>query len=249
MIFQINRRQRLNGNNMDQLSKSFLIVANGEFLPKKQLLLLSQDKVIVALDHASERLLKINIVPDIIVGDFDSIHDKKRFKIDTITNRNMDAIFKVHLNDKIIQMIYRPKQDETDFFKAIRYIDILGSRSIHIACVLTKNRLDHLINNLRALRAFYQKSRPLYLYTSEEVACYLKNETLEISGQIGSICGIFGFPKGSFSSTGLKYNGDHFPLTFGFSESVANEFASEKVTIAIEGEALFIKAISKNSLP
>jgi len=231
---------------MDQVSKSFLIVANGEFLPVKQLLRLSKDKRIVALDHACERLLEINIVPDIIIGDFDSIRDKKRFKVNSLEEK--DSIFEVRINNKAIQMVYCPDQNETDLFKAIRYIDTSGFKNIHIACAVSKERLDHLINNLRALRVFYQKKRPIYFYTNKEIARYVKDEMLAISGQIGSICGILGFPNGSFSSKGLKYDGNHFPLTFGFSESVANQLASEKAIITIKGEALFIQTIEKSGL-
>ena len=96
------------------------------------------------------------------------------------------------------------------------------------------------------MRVFYQQKRPIYFHTLTEVVRYLKDETLQVSGQIGDICGIFGFPSGSFSSKGLKYDGHHFPLTFGFSESVANEFAADTAILSINGEALFIKTQGKS---
>jgi thiamine pyrophosphokinase len=229
---------------MAEVSKSFLIVADGEFLSTEQLLALARGKVIVALDHAGERLLDLNILPDIILGDFDSIREKERFGIDQLTG-NDNAQYQVKINGKSIQLVYRPDQDETDFFKAIRYIDMLDPADIYMACALSRNRLDHLINNLRSLRVFYQKKRPIYFYTKTQIARYIKDETIIATNQIGAICGIFGFPKAHFSSEGLKYNGNHFPLSFGFSESVANEFAAETAKITVMGEALFIQNLKK----
>ena len=224
----------------DKKKRSFLIVADGEFISTPTLVKRAQNKVVVALDRASERLLDIGILPDIVIGDFDSIQDKQRWGID-LTKLNTEQEFTAQISMKTVQMVYRPDQHETDFFKAIRYIDTLNPIDIHIVCALSSRRLDHLLNNIRALRVFYQKMRPIYFYTVVQKAFYVKNDTIHIDGKIGDTFGILGFPSACFSSKGLKYNGKKFPLTFGFSESVANQLVSQKAIIDIEGEALFIQ--------
>jgi len=205
----------------------YLIIANGNFLKKEMLQKLLQDKIILALDGAADRLKDLSILPNIILGDFDSIKNLSEWK-----------------QNQSIQIIHAPDQNKTDLFKAIEYIDQLEAKSIHLVCGLSSSRVDHMLNNLRALRVFYQKNRPIYFYTDEQKIFFAKDELIRFSGKVGDIVGIMSFPKAEFTSEGLKYNGQHFPLNFGFSESVANTFAENKAIIAIKGEALIIQTIN-----
>ena len=136
--------------------------------------------------------------------------------------------------------LYLETDDKTDLFKALDYIKPFEPASIHLACAYSSSRMDHTLNNLRALRVFYQKNCPIYFYTEHQKIFFAQNETLYLTGTIGDTVGIMSFPEAAFTSIGLTYNGHHFPLSFGFSESVANSFASTKAEIQIKGEALVI---------
>jgi thiamine pyrophosphokinase len=179
-----------------------------------------QDKIIIALDGAANKLDKLHIKPQIIMGDFDSITHP-------YLNQHDAIILSVH------------DQDQTDLVKAIRYCDEQQAKSITIICALG-GRLDHHEGNMRSLRAYYHPKRPILLHTEQQSVRYAKNETVIMKGEIGDPCGILAYPAGSFSSQGLLYDVENYPLEMGFSESICNVLREHKATITISGEALLI---------
>ena len=52
---------------------------------------LAKNKLVVAADAGADRLLKYNIIPDIVIGDLDSISDKTVTKLEEwiVTNKNI----------------------------------------------------------------------------------------------------------------------------------------------------------------
>src|SRR3989339_831821 len=133
------------------MPSEYLIVANGDFLSENLLQKLSDNKIILALDGAADRLKKLDIQPSIILGDFDSIENLEDWK-----------------KNSGIQIVHAPDQDKTDLFKALDYIKPFEPASIHLACAYSSSRMDHTLNNLRALRVFYQKNCPIYFYTEHQ---------------------------------------------------------------------------------
>jgi thiamine pyrophosphokinase len=108
-------------------------------------------------------------------------------------------------------------------------------------------RLDHSVLNIRLLRSFYKKVRPFRLHTATETLTFVKDDTFEIHGRIGDPCAVLAFPAGRFSSTGLKYNGNDFPLVFGESESTSNNLSDTLAKIEIKGEALVVQRLDTSS--
>ena len=93
---------------------------------------------------------------------------------------------------------------------------------------------------MRALRTEYKKERIILLHTEQQTLRYAKNEEVTFQGKIGDRCGIIAFPKGSFSSQGLRYDVTQMLLEFGFSDSTSNYLAQPRVLVAISGEALIV---------
>jgi len=208
----------------------FIIVANGQFQVREIIDEAIQDKIIIALDGAADRLARLSILPHIIVGDFDSI-DKKAWAIletdEPHTGR--DGVLIVPWKD----------QNLTDLTKAIRYCDAQQAASITLVCA-TGNRSDHHEGTVRALRAEYKKERPILLHTEQQTLRFAKDETAYLHGEIGDKCGIVALPAGSFSSQGLEYDVNNFVLEFGFAESTCNALRTQQAVVQVQGEALLI---------
>jgi len=202
----------------------FLIIANGPFLAKDALLKASNGKTILALDGAVDKLVAMGITPNIVLGDFDSIRDKK-----------------VYANDHLIKVVFKPDQNANDLQKAIAYAREHGANEIDILCA-TGGRMDHTLRNIRALRDLSPEyfSITMRLHTESETLEYVRDKKIILRGKKDDYCGIFAFPHGSFTSSGLKYNGKNFPLEFGVSEGSSNQFAEEIVEIVVTGEALVV---------
>lgn len=222
------------------MNKNYLIVANGEFLPSEMIQDCARDKIIIALDGAVDRLTKINISPSIILGDFDSISESSRtfWGIQETFNQITDDSL-VYSGSFGVTIVPKKNQNFTELVKSIQYCDTQGADAIDIVCAMGR-RTDHIISNVRALKSEYKKERPLKIHTEKETLIYVKNSTIIIHGNPADYCGIFGFPSAKFSSKGLKYNGDVYPLMLGESESSSNELLTPEASINIEGEALLV---------
>ena len=103
-----------------QISKPVLLVGNGRVDPDLIRAARSCEHTLVAADGGADRLLALGMVPDLIVGDLDSLRDRGAFPSTT-------------------RILYDPDQDSPDLQKCLRVIDapfflctgFVGSRYDH----------------------------------------------------------------------------------------------------------------------
>jgi thiamine pyrophosphokinase len=218
----------------------FIIIANGNFLVREIISAAIQHKRIVALDGAVNKLTRLGIKPQVILGDFDSITDE------VCSYWGIQKTFDLlHENDEAYQghhgvtIVPAKNQQLTDLSKAIHYCDQQGAKHITLICA-TGGRLDHHEGVLRSLRKEYKKDRAILLHTEQQTLQFAKDETVLVSGEIGDKCGLLAYPKACVSSVGLAYEAKQLELRFGFSESTCNALSCEKASLTVTGEALLI---------
>ena len=98
---------------------------------------------IIAADGGYDYLKKINVTPDILLGDFDSIKsipDPKQKKIK-----------------------FKPEKDFTDIYAAIRFGIKSGCKIFHIYGALGK-RFDHSLANIQLLAYLSQSKFKAFLH-------------------------------------------------------------------------------------
>ena len=219
----------LSYSNITLANETCLIIANGSFDKKLVINLTKKNPVIVALDGAANNLVRINIVPHYILGDFDSISE------------NTETYFR----GKNVPFIPTPEQDHTDLEKGVLFCKEKGAKKILITCALGGDRTDHLFANLSLLKRQYDKthSTQIQLLTTNESIEFLKNETVDFNGAQGKHFGLFGFPKATATSKGLVWELDNYPLELGYQESSCNILQHSKVRITVKGEALMIRPL------
>ena len=89
---------------------------------------------IIAVDKGLETFDKINIMPDIIIGDFDSVKTE---------------ILKQYKNTEIISL--NPEKDFTDTHMALKLAIEIGSEKITIIGAIG-TRIDHTLANVHILK-------------------------------------------------------------------------------------------------
>lgn len=208
-----------------------LIISGGdieeEFLKsfiKKQKI----DKVIVA-DRGLEILNKINLVPNYIIGDFDSVNE---------------SILNEYKNKNIEVLKLNPEKDYTDTHMALKLAIELKSNQIYILGALGK-RMDHTIANIHILKEavdnninckIIDKNNEIELITSgtNEV----KNSKYKYISLIPLTSNVTGIIL-----KGFKYSLDNATLEIGQSIGVSNEIVSDKAEIIIKtGILIMIKS-------
>lgn len=206
------------------LMSHYLIIGNGDFLsPERLTFLLAPKPNIIALDGAIHRLLALGLTPDIHMGDFDST----------------DPLQLPHTSISW-QTITAADQSKTDLQKAIEFADQMNASRIDLACVLGQ-RLDHLLTNIRACYTYHKPDRSLFLYTEREVATYVKDRKIKLTGEVGSHCAIMALPERAIISSGdLRYPCHNFELIYGKQESICNQLARTPASIDVQGGAMII---------
>jgi len=197
--------------------KDWLIIAHGEPVEKKQLLTLAENKSIMVLDGAFTSALLEDIQPDIVLGDFDSIHAKT------------DSILFIHT----------PNPDATDLEKGLHHLMQYEVDSISITNA-TGWRLDHTLYNLRLLKRFHTAFKSMVLWTLLEKIFYIENQTLTLHAEKPEPFALLSFPEAVVSSTGLQHNMKDLTLKMGQQESVSNTIVSETAQIEVKGGALLL---------
>lgn len=120
--------------------------------------------LIIAADKGMELLGKLNIMPDYLVGDFDSVSE--------------DVLDKARQNaGKVVK--FNPVKDFTDTEAAVRLaIDELDADEITILGA-TGTRLDHVLANINSLFIALEKNIPAYIIDLNN-RIRLINKTTEI---------------------------------------------------------------------
>jgi len=203
--------------------KKCIIIANGD-LPKRnhiKILMQKNYDTIICADGGANSAAKLNIVPDFIIGDFDSIIDetKKMF----------------HNKSKFIQI---KRQNDTDVEKCLKFA-IKNKFSEAILLGATGDRLDHSICNLGIVLKFYDKIKIKIVHQ--------KSLLIPISGEVnfkttkGETISLYGFDEKTFiTSIGLKYKLKKESLPFGKKESTSNVAISNLVHLKIENGIIFL---------
>lgn len=176
---------------------------------------------IIALDGAAEILRKNNIVPQIIIGDFDKV-----------TKSTLD-----YFAQKSVEIIKIEDQNSTDLDKGIRYCLDHNASTINIYNAIG-GRMDHTLYNTRILKKYYNLNSSIKIIHNEEKLEYFEDVTLEINGKTGSRLSIISAPAAILISSGLEYDMHNHKLEYGKTESTSNSLKSNFAKIIIYGGVL-----------
>lgn len=197
----------------------YLIVANGPFIKTELIVAASKNAKIIALDGAANKLIALNIVPEVIVGDFDSFQEDECLS-------NVDKI-------KL------PDQNFTDFQKALKFIKKEATQ-IDVVCAIG-GRMDHEQANIRAIANEYSEQCPIYLHNEIQTLEFVKDKMIHIKGKKSDYCGLFGMPEAwmTVQNGGLEYgSAESYHLTLTEFSSSNRLVSDEGAIIKIQGSAL-----------
>lgn len=203
--------------------KKAILIANGE-CPTKKIINYFKSigyNTIVCADGGANSAKKINLIPDIIVGDLDSISEstQKYFK------------------DKCL-IIKISRQNDTDVEKALKYL-IKKKFSEVILLGGTGDRLDHSFCNIGIVIKFYNKIKISLLHKNSLLRAYSGEINLTVNkGETISLYGIE--EKTKIISSGLRYPLKNIALPFGKKESTSNEAVSQNVKLKINNGIILI---------
>lgn len=208
----------------------FLIVSGGSIdrnFAEKYIRKNSFDKILAA-DSGLNFLYEKKIIPDIIVGDFDSVDENvlKFFK----EQRSIDF------------QILNPIKDDTDTEHAIRYAIDSGASEITIIGG-TGTRLDHVLGNIALLGIGFDAGVSIIIVDpNNRITMRNSSFSIEKSKQYGKYLSLIPFGGDVYALTlkGMKYNLDNFQMGGYNSLGISNEIVEEVAQVSFEKGVLIV---------
>lgn len=179
------------------------------------------DDYIIAADGGFAYLKQHDIIPHLLVGDFDSL--------------GAPPIEQPHT------IILPKEKDETDMAAAIREGWQHGLRTFHIFGG-TGGRLDHTLANIQCLAALTQAGGRGYLWDRDTVITAIQNSSIFFTQSALGLVSIFCHSEQStgVSLTGFKYPLTDATLTNSFALGISNELIALPSRIEVQQGTLVI---------
>ena len=185
-----------------------LIFANGDF--SSTAILKNLNQIIIAADGGARHCIEIGIIPQFVVGDFDSLSEE-------------EIIFLKSNGAELIK--YSTQEDQTDLELAIKLAINQGYKNISIFGAFG-GRWDMTFANILLMASPNFFGIQFKIIGADTTAYILRSgETLQFQSQPGTTVSIM--PIGG-SATGITYNGLKWPLEnailpFGTPKGVSNQ--------------------------
>ena len=183
---------------------------------------------IIAGDRGLEALYKLKIIPNHVVGDFDSV--------------SSEVLEFYKKQTQIIFHTYNAEKDNTDTDIALKLATRLKSSKITILGALGK-RMDHAIANIHILKDALEAEIPCQIL-DEYNRIYLINKetTLEkekVYGKYVSLIPLTSTVEG-LTLIGFKYPLNHYTLPIGTSLGISNEMIEDIAHIEMKKGILIV---------
>ncbi|MDP4151854.1 MAG: thiamine diphosphokinase [Bacillota bacterium] len=182
---------------------------------------IKNDDFIICADGGYELAEAENIVPNVLIGDFDSYFGE--------------------MPDDITVIKVPAEKDDTDTLLCIKYGIEKGFSDFTIIGGIG-GRFDHTYANLQTLAFLCEKKMQAYMTDSENIITMIEGSKITVNKTEGCKLSLFSFSDKctGVTSTGLKYPLSDFTLENTFPIGVSNEFTNDKAVISNKTGKLLI---------
>ena len=193
-----------------------LVVTGGP--PPTGAALLPPTDLVVAADRGAEHAALLGLVPDLVVGDLDSVSAKTLASMERAGVR-----IERHPTDK----------DQTDLELALTAAADMGATSVTIVAT-TAGRPDHALANLLTAAADRWAELDIDLLVDSSRAWVVRRR-LDLTDSVGSVVSLMavGGPATGISTTGLRWPMSDGSLEPGIGQGLSNEVSRSPATIEI----------------
>ena len=192
----------------------------------------SKDDIVICADGGASNALKMGLIPDVVIGDMDSIKFRIKEKI-----REKSA--------KTRYVATSPEKDESDTQLAVEYALGLGGVKKIMITGAVGDRMDHTLANIILLLSPKLEGIDARILTDNS-DMFIVRKPVTINGVPGKTITLISLsPYTYFTGTrGLKYELREEKLDFSPVRGLSNEFIDRKAKLDIrEGTLLVIREL------
>ena len=180
---------------------------------------------IICADGGARHMVNLNLKPDLIIGDFDSLTEDQQ-------------IFFTHYGTEFLR--YNKEKDETDSELAASYALNKGYKTIIIFGVFG-SRIDHMLTNILALEPLFNKGADATIIEGKKEIRVI-NSHIKLHGKKGDLLSLIPL-KGTVKNVQTKnlyYSLNDEDLSFGYSRGISNVFTAKIAEVTIQEGTLLV---------
>ena len=187
----------------------------------RQLLSNEQPGFIICADGGYNHASKAGLVPDFLMGDFDSLTERIQPGVEIVT--------------------FPSEKDDTDTGLCLQAALDLGYRDILIIGGIG-GRFDHAIANIQLMAGAVDQVERIAIKDKKNYCTVLKNGGLELSEKQGQHVSLFALSDlcEGVTISGAKYPLTDYTLSRTFPLGVSNEYQEDTVRISVQTGTLLI---------
>ena len=207
------------GRYMKEKSGICRIVGSGDFSPDD--FATEKGDLVIAADGGYRHLMSVNVAPDILVGDFDSLNERP---------------------DGIRTIEHSPIKNDTDTGLAITIGVEEGYSRFVIYGGTGGKRPEHTIANIQTLIGLEEKGFCGYIVGNGNIITVVRNRTLTFPEDMNGYISVFSIGEyaGGVSLKGFKYEISEAVLKNSHPLGVSNEFTNSEAVITVSDGTLLV---------
>ena len=183
-----------------------------------------EDDYVIAVDGGLSYCGILEVEPDLIIGDFDSVSEQEKLAIEALQEEIPERIVALPV-----------EKDDTDMLAALKKGLELGYRDFRIYAG-TGGRFDHTLANIQCLLYLKNRDATGYLVDGTGMILVLQNEAVHLNRKLEGTMSLFALGKEAKGVTiqGMKYTLEDYTLTNDYPIGISNEFIGEEACISVE---------------
>ena len=188
---------------------------------------IEQDDFLMAADGGLVHMERLDLKPDGILGDFDSLGY-------------------VPENARVFPV----EKDDTDSMLAVRQGLAMGFREFLLYGTLDGPRLDHTVANFQTLQFLADRGAQGWLIGNHYIATVIRNRALHFGPEMRGIVSVFclGADARGVNIRGLQYPLENGTLSAGFPLGVSNHFMGKEASVSVADGSLLVLYDRENGL-
>lgn len=183
-----------------------------------------EDDLVIAVDGGLNYCSVLEVEPDLIMGDFDSVSQEQK-----------EALLQLQeqVPDRVIAL--KPEKDDTDMLAALKLGLEFGYTCFYIYAS-TGGRLEHTLANIQCLLYLKNHDAVGYMMDGNGMIFVMQNEEVKLRNTLEGYLSLFSLVKASKGITieGMKYELHHDTLTNDYPLGISNEFIGKEALIRVE---------------
>ncbi len=205
---------------MDVETKKFTVICGGECRCENISKDIFENSFVIAADSGYDTAKKFGVIPDLLVGDMDSIGEVPK----NVPTRRVKA-----------------EKDDTDTMLAVNIAVDMGSDEINIVGG-GGGRADHWLSNIFLLESLSERGVKAQLHDGVNNIRFVSDSAVKLHSK-GGYFGIIALEDSTVTAAGCKYPLRDAPLKRSHPYAVSNEVTDEYATVTVKGKVIITESV------